>query len=124
MIVVVGEALVDLVIGLDGAVTASLGGAPYNAARAVARLGGDVTFAGALSSDRFGQLLAGRLRDDGAATLAGCRTDRPTTLAAAELDDNASATYRFYVEGTSAPDLHVEALTAVLDAEVIFTGGL
>ena len=124
MIVVIGEALVDLVIGLDGAVTAALGGAPYNAARAAARLGGDVTFAGALSNDRFGELLAARLHDDGVATLAAAATDRPTTLAAAELNASGSATYRFYFDGTSAPDLHSGALASVRDADVVFTGGL
>ena len=31
------------------------------------------------------------------------RTERPTTLAAAELDDGGAASYRFYIDGTSAP---------------------
>ncbi len=39
MIAVVGEALVDVVMAADGAVTARSGGAPFNAARACARLG-------------------------------------------------------------------------------------
>ncbi len=124
MIVVVGEALVDLVIAPDGTVSATLGGAPYNVARAASRLGASVVFAGALSTDRFGSLLIERLHDDGVSTMSARRTDRPTTLAAAELDPSGSATYRFYVDGTSAPDLPRGALPAAPDVEVFFTGGL
>ena len=65
MIVVGGEALVDLVIEPEGAVTAKLGGGPFNAARAIARLGSAVAFLGALSSDRFGTLLHRQLLSDG-----------------------------------------------------------
>ena len=82
MITAVGEALVDLVIASDGSVTATLGGAPYNAARAAALLGASSRFAGTLSIDRFGVLLAARLDADGVDTRFARRTERPTTLAA------------------------------------------
>ena len=48
MIVVAGEALVDLVIDTAGAVAAKLGGGPYNVARTIGRLGRSVTFLGAI----------------------------------------------------------------------------
>ena len=124
MITVVGEALVDLVVAPDGSVTATLGGAPYNAARAAARLGASTRFAGALSIDRFGALLAARLEADGVDTQFGRRTERPTTLAAAELDEHGSATYRFYIDGTSAPDLPSGSLGELPDDPLFFTGGL
>lgn len=124
MILVVGEALVDLVIGLDGSVNAALGGAPYNAARAAARLGAGVTFAGSLSRDRFGTMLADQLSADGVRIPDATRTDLPTTLAAAELNSSGAATYRFYFDGTSAPELPLAALGEARDAEVVFTGGL
>ena len=41
MIVVGGEALVDLVIDPDGRSTAKLGGGPFNAARTIGRLGSE-----------------------------------------------------------------------------------
>lgn len=136
MISVVGEALVDLVIEPDGQVEAALGGAPFNAARAAARLGADVQFGGALSRDRFGQMLADQLSEDGV-DVAGPRTDEPTTLAAAELDASGAAEYRFYFDGTSAPCLHPTDLAPVGTApsggpgelrddhhDVFFTGGL
>ena len=128
MITAVGEALVDLVIAADGSVTATLGGAPYNAARAAALLGASSRFAGTLSIDRFGVLLAARLDADGVDTRFARRTERPTTLAAAELDEHGSATYRFYIDGTSAPDLPPGSLELPADGlpadEVFFTGGL
>jgi fructokinase len=122
VIVVVGEALVDLVIDPLGNVTAALGGAPFNTARACGRLGADVAFVGAISADRFGSMLAAQLAADGVSTAFVPRTDLPTTLAAAELDERGAATYRFYFEGTSAP-----SLTGVPGdplASVLFTGGL
>ena len=128
MIVVVGEALVDLVIAPDGAVEAALGGAPYNTARAAARLGAAVEYTGALSVDRFGSLLRDRLVVDGVATTFAVATDAPTTLAAAEIDDDGSATYRFYFDGTSAPLVEAQdavAAAAVLGPnDVLFAGGL
>lgn len=103
MIVVAGEALVDLVIDPAGNVAAKLGGGPFNAARSVARLGSPVAFCGTLSNDRFGVMLQQRLVDDGVGQSLVQHTDLPTTLAAAELDEGGAATYRFYIRDTSAP---------------------
>ncbi len=123
MIVVAGEALVDLVIRPDGAVTATLGGAPFNTARTIGRLGQDVAFVGALSTDRFGGLLTQRLVDDQVSVALATRVEEPTTLAAAEIDDRGAASYRFYLDGTSAPLLTVvpELASTVTGC---FTGGL
>ena len=122
VITVAGEALIDLVIGADGTVSAARGGAPYNTAIAAARLGVDVEFLGTVSLDRFGRLLADGLATDGV-TIAAERVDVPTTLAAAEIDEHGAASYRFYIDGTSAPALagRVEDPTR---ADGVFTGGL
>lgn len=122
MILVAGEALVDLVIAVDGSVRATLGGAPFNTARACGRLGSDVAFAGALSRDRFGTLLADQLERDGVDITQAPRVDEPTTLAAAELDERGAATYHFYVERTSAPQLSEPVQSG--SAAAVFTGGL
>ena len=106
MIVVGGEALVDLVIGRDGQVEAKLGGGPFNAARTIGRLGSTVSFLGALSRDRFGSLLHDQLVADGVDDRLVQLTEAPTTLAAAELDEAGAATYHFYFAQTSAPSLH------------------
>ncbi len=106
MIVVGGEALVDLVIDPDGAVAAKLGGGPFNTARAIGRLGSSVAFLGALSSDRFGTLLHRQLLSDGVDDSLVQFTELPTTLASAELDAHGAASYHFYFSETAAPNLH------------------
>jgi fructokinase len=105
VIVVAGEALVDLLPVSDASLAAVPGGGPYNAARTIGRLGLGVAWLGSLSSDRFGRLLEAGLGADDVSLDLVQRTALPTTLALAELDATGSATYRFYTEGTSAPQL-------------------
>jgi fructokinase len=102
VIVVVGEALMDLIVHPDGRVVAVPGGGPYNTARTIGRLGVDVSFLGPISTDRFGQRLADVLERDGVDLRRASRTEAPTTLAIAELKDDGSATYRFHLDGTAA----------------------
>lgn len=111
MIVVAGEALIDLILGPDGRVTPAPGGGPYNTARTIGRLGGEVRFLGCLSDDRFGRLLRERLEADGVDTRLVVETTRPTTLVLAEIDDRGVAHYRWYVADTSAVELPPEAAT-------------
>ena len=114
MIVVAGEALMDLIVGLDGSVAANPGGGPYNTARTIARLGQPVTFLGRISSDRFGRDLRERLERDGVSAAGVIETDDPTTLAVAELDEHGIATYHFHVDGTSAAGLTEADVASVL----------
>ncbi len=124
MIVVGGEALVDLVIDPDGAVVAKLGGGPFNAARAAGRLGSDVAFLGALSLDRFGTLLHRQLLTDGVDDSLVQFTELPTTLASAELDEHGAASYHFYLAETAAPNLHVLPLPSGVSILHIGTLGM
>jgi len=121
-VLVLGEALCDLVIEADGSVTSALGGAPYNTARALGRLGVPTEFASPISTDRFGDLLAASLTDAGVDIARATRTEAPTTLAAATLADDGSASYRFYVEGTSILD--VVPVEAGDGPVAVMTGGL
>ena len=116
LIVVAGEALIDLIVLADGRLVPAPGGGPYNTARAVARLGVPVAWIGGLSSDRFGRMLETGLVRDGVSLDLVQRTDLPTTLALAELDEHGVAAYRFYVEGTSAPAVEIGPLQAGLPA--------
>jgi fructokinase len=118
MIVVAGEALIDLIAAPDGTLAAVPGGGPYNCARTVARLGEDVTFLGRISTDRFGRRLHANLVADGVNVDRVVTTDDPTTLAVAELDPFGSATYHFYLDGTSAAGLTDAEASGVLTAEV------
>lgn len=109
-IVVAGESLVDLIVDPAGGLRPALGGGPYNTARTVGRLGGDVAFLGCVSRDWFGERLMRGLTDDGVDVSLTARTEAPSTLALAELDEHNAARYRFYVAGTAAPELS-ESLT-------------
>ena len=113
-VVVAGEGLVDLIVDTAGGLRPALGGGPFNAARAIGRLGGEVAFLGCISHDRFGERLCGGLTDDGVDTSLVVRTESPSTLALAELDEHSAARYRFYVAGTAAPDLSEEAALRTL----------
>jgi fructokinase len=121
-IVVVGEALVDLVVRTDGIITATPGGAPYNVARACSRLGAPVALVAAISTDRFGRRLMAGLETDRVDTAQVQRTDRPTTLAVADLDATGAATYRFYLDGTSAVALAPAPLPG--GTRAVVAGGL
>ncbi len=104
-VVIAGEALIDLIIGRDGSVTPAAGGGQYNAARAVARLGGNVQFLGRMSDDWFGRLLRGKLEADGVGLDLVVDTTDPTTLVLAEIDAAGVAHYHWYVEQTTVPGL-------------------
>ena len=116
MIVVAGDALVDLIVRPDGELVPVGGGGPYNAVRAIARLGVECCWIGGLSADRFGRMLEAGLAADGVSLDLAQRTDLPTTLALAELDEHGTATYRFYTEGTSAPAVYPGPLSGGLPA--------
>ncbi|AZM52619.1 carbohydrate kinase [Streptomyces sp. WAC 01529] len=123
MIVVAGEALIDLVpqeadrgadrqadrgAGLP-ALAPRLGGGPYNTAVALGRLGSPVAFCSRVSRDAFGEALLDGLRAAGVELSYVQRGPEPTTLAVASIGADGSAGYSFYVEGTadrlfSAPD--------------------
>jgi fructokinase len=122
VIAVVGEALVDVVMTADGAITARSGGAPFNAALACARLGAPVSLVAAISTDRFGRRLMADLTADGVHTDHVQRIEAPTTLAVAELDTVGTATYRFYLQGTSAVALATVPLPT--GTRAVVAGGL
>ena len=100
-IVVIGEALIDLIQQQDGSYQAKPGGAPANVSIALARLGANVSFAGRMSADGFGEQLHAWLSAEDIDLSLVERTADPTTLAVAVLDENGKATYSFYVKGTA-----------------------
>jgi fructokinase len=105
MIVVAGEALIDRIESPDGRIVDVPGGGPYNVARTIARLGGEVAFLGRLSNDEWGVLLRSRLVADGVETGLIVQTDDPTTIARARVDADGVATYEFALDGTAATGL-------------------
>ncbi|HEX6022334.1 MAG TPA: PfkB family carbohydrate kinase [Solirubrobacter sp.] len=118
VIVVGGEALIDLVPHAPAQLRAHPGGGAYNTARTLGRLEQDVHYLGCLSDDAFGAILRTQLLEDDVRLDTIVDTTLPTTLALAELDEAGAATYRFYTEGTSAPALTPEAALAALPDDV------
>ncbi|MYQ48823.1 carbohydrate kinase [Streptomyces sp. SID4985] len=112
MIVVAGEALIDLVPAPAPAATSESasplpqllpqrGGGPYNVAVALGRLGSPTSFCSRVSTDAFGAALLSGLRDAGVDTELVQRGSEPTTLAVADVGSDGSAGYGFYTEGTA-----------------------
>lgn len=99
--VVIGEALIDLIQQEDGRFAAKPGGAPANVAIALARLGVNVSFAGRLSTDKFGEKIRAWLEVEDIDLSLIERTDDPSSLAVASLDSDGKADYSFYLKGTA-----------------------
>jgi fructokinase len=105
LIVVCGEALMDMIDAGDGTRRAMPGGGPFNTARALARLGVPTAFLGRLSQDVFGRELKDLLVSDGVNLELASTGPESTTIAVVQLDGEGLAEYKFLVEGTSAPNL-------------------
>lgn len=118
MIVVAGEALIDLIPTPSGDLAVHPGGGPFNTARWLARLGASVGFLGALAPDPFGRRLRESLAAAGVALDTLVETELPTTLALAQLDDTGAAHYSFYTDSTSIADLRPEQVEARLPREL------
>ena len=95
MILVVGEALVDVVERSDGSRTEHAGGSPMNVAVGLGRLGLDVTLATAIGDDAYGALIESHLATAAVTLGAGSRGFGLTSSAVAHLAADGSATYDF-----------------------------
>ncbi|MEM9708644.1 MAG: carbohydrate kinase [Pseudomonadota bacterium] len=128
MIVCAGEALIDMLpretASGEEAFAPYAGGAVYNTAIALGRLGAPAGYFGGLSSDLFGTLLADRLTEAGVSPTLAVRSEKPTTLAFVELE-NGQASYTFYDENSAGRMLAPEDLPDLDDGvEALFFGGI
>jgi len=130
MILVCGEALIDLFIHAnpDGGLKAEpvAGGSPYNVAIGLARLGSRSAYFGGLSRDAFGTLLAAGLAKEGVDLTYSPRLANPSTLVIVSLDAAGVPTYRFIGEGAADRALTPANLPAKLpdDLAAITFGSL
>ncbi len=101
-----GEALIDFIPTVNGLPLSEVeqfkrapGGAPANAAVAVAKLGGDSHFAGKVGADAFGEFLIQVLKDNGVHTEYLLTTrEAKTALAFVSLRQDGERDFMFYRE--------------------------
>lgn len=128
MILACGEALIDMLPRTTTAGEAAFapyaGGAVFNTAVAMGRLGAPAGFFSGLSTDLLGQLLAEKLIAADVDMSATVRSGRPTTVAFVKLTDG-HATYAFYDENTAGRMLTAGDLPELgPDTDALFFGGI
>ena len=128
MILSCGEALIDMLPrrSTDGeaAFAPYAGGAVFNTAMALGRLGAPSGFFSGISNDMLGEILAETLTASGVDISLCARSDRPTTVAFVKLV-NGQATYAFYDEGTAGRMLALGDLPELgVEVEAVFVGGI
>ena len=101
MIVVIGEALIDLISKESGKYQAVVGGANANVALALAVRGEKQAFLGRISSDGFGQQIRNHLSNHGVNLDHSVFAKEQTTLAVATIDSAGVASYSFYTNQTA-----------------------
>ncbi len=102
LVLVSGEALVDLIPREDTTYEAVLGGSPYNTAIGLGRLGVPTGFAGRLSSDTMGEALLRQLEASGVDARFSVTDPRPSPLAFVTRGTAATGSrYSFYLGATS-----------------------
>ncbi|GIJ51521.1 fructokinase [Virgisporangium aliadipatigenens] len=115
MIVVCGEALVDLIRSAAGeSYLPRPGGSAANVAAALGRLGADVTLVARISQDRLGELLREHLRRSLVRLEHVVDADEHTTLAIADLLPGGDAAYTFYIDGCADGRWRADELPAAL----------
>ena len=114
MILVFGEALVDI-IGQPGQPAVEVaGGGPLTTAVAASRLGAAVTLLCSVSTDVRGQLLREAIAESGVNLVPDRRSSLPTATARAEVDALGHATYTFDLFETALTDIDAADVTAAL----------
>jgi len=121
-VLVVGEALVDIVRMPDGSGGEHPGGSPANVALGLARLKRSVDLLTRVGADVRGEAIRAHLEASGVNLLDGSMTQERTSTAAATVDDAGVATYDFDIDWRveATPDLagytalHTGSIAAVL----------
>lgn len=116
-VVVVGEALIDVVSRPDGAVEHP-GGSPANVAYGLGRLGINTGLMTAIGDDARGAAIEGHLASAGVVLLPGARSLERTASATATIAADGSASYIFDI------DWRLEPLAPAYFPKVLHTGSI
>ena len=128
MILSCGEALIDMLprqstLG-EACFAPYAGGAVFNTAIALGRLGAPSAFFSGISTDMLGEILADTLTASKVDTRYCARSSRPTTVAFVKLVDG-QATYAFYDENTAGLLLTQDQLPDLpASVSTLFFGGI
>ncbi|NLJ53650.1 MAG: carbohydrate kinase [Intrasporangiaceae bacterium] len=122
-VLVIGEALIDIVREAAGAHVEHVGGSPANVAVGLARLDHKVRLATAIGTDERGQRIAAHLQRHRVKLTKSSFTPEPTSTAAVTFDADHRATYDFDVTWNLAPvkvgnrttHVHAGSLATVLE---------
>jgi fructokinase len=112
-VLVVGEALVDIVERADGLLAEHPGGSPANVALGLARLGRSVRLLTRIGADRRGLAIRGHLESSGVTLLPGSVTDAVTSTATALIDEQGVASYVFDLDWDLPVDVALGAYRAL-----------
>ncbi|HEX3614902.1 MAG TPA: carbohydrate kinase [Solirubrobacteraceae bacterium] len=126
MIVVTGEALIDLIPTAAGDLGIHPGGGPFNTARWLGRLGADVALLESIAADPLGQRLRSELDAAGVSLDLVVPTALPTTLALVQLDAAGAAQYSFYTHSSMSdvwPE-QVSSLLPLVELEALYLGSI
>lgn len=117
-VLVIGEALVDIVSAPGQAPVDHAGGSPANVALGLGRLGVASRLLTRIGDDERGRLILRHLESSGVRLVDGSVTPGPTSTATARLDAEGTASYEFELDWT----LPVHAGTG--DARAVHTGSI
>ena len=131
MIICAGESLIDMVsfVTENGEVQYSphVGGSILNSAIALGRLGADAYYCGAVSNDTYGGLIEDCLKDSKVQEDFIIKTNRPTTLAYADVTDGV-AKYSFVDEHSAGRLIDEDSLkpfvNKINNAKALLVGGI
>ncbi len=122
MIVVAGEALVDVVLDADGDTSESPGGSPLNVAVGLARLDVPATLLTQVGHDEYGGMVVAHVKASGAEIITVPTSTGRTSVARATLDRNGVASYDFDLDWSMPPQdlqpchaVHVGSLGTLLE---------
>ena len=112
MIVIGGDAIVDLIDRGERLFEACPGGSTLNCALAAGQLGSEVLYVSTLSTDAYGDLLAARLAECRVSLRDNARSDAYSSLAVVSLDETSQPSYAFYRDGTADREVPVAEIIA------------
>jgi fructokinase len=117
-VLVIGEALVDVVHGINGEIKNIPGGSPANTAVALARLGTKTYMKARTSHDQFGEEIRNYLTNQNVNLDYSLVVDSPSSVINAVIQKDGSAKYEANLKGAADYGWTFEELNQVIDPDI------